>query len=300
LSLSIIVVSWNTRDLLAQCLESIYAHPPANQFDIWVVDNASSDASAAMVQERFPRVKLIVNPENVGFARANNQAIRESVGEYVLLLNTDTIVQPDSLENMVAFLNKKPSAGIVGGCLLNSDHQPQRCFGTFPTILSETVFAWGLDSRLPFSFGLGSRRNASAEYSETDWVLGAALMIRRSLLNRVGLLDESFFMFSEEVDLAYRAKKSGSKNFVLWTAPIIHLGNQSTRQIPARMKAELFRSKVLFFHKHYGARMAGLLGLVITTSISAKRRLYRLCGKAGLSQLWGETAQYLIVSRMGE
>lgn len=294
MDLSIIIVSWNTHDLLAQCIESIYAYPPDCEFEVWVVDNASTDGSATMVRERFPQVRLIENRENVGFARANNQAIRESAGKYILLLNSDTIVQLGALQNMVAFMEGHSEAGIVGAYLLNLDGTPQPCFGNFPTILSETVFAWGLDSRLPFS--LWSRSWSPFEkYRETDWVQGAALMIRRDVVSQAGGMDESYFMYSEEIDLAYRAKQTGWRIYVLRTAPVIHLGQQSTAQIPVRMKVELFRSKGRYFKKHRGAASAWLLRFVFASSILARRVFYGLTGNQSQRELWTQAWQQFVV-----
>ncbi len=343
-TLSVIIVSWNTRDLLAQCLESVFRSQYSEfsgqlqlntehcllNTEVFVVDNASSDGSAAMVRERFPQVRLIENRENVGFARANNQAIRESAGQYVLLLNSDTIVQPGALQNMVAFMQAHAEAGIVGAYLLNRDGTPQSCFGNFPTVLSETVFAWGLDSHLPFSRWVHPQvfledspengllreplaRSATGEppvqhfhrnagerkfmknYQETDWVQGAALMIRRDVLRQVGGMDESYFMYSEEIDLAYRVKQAGWRNYVLKTAPVIHLGQQSAIQMPARMKVELFRSKKKYFKKYRGAFSALFLECVFASSILAKRVFYGLTGNRSQSELWTQAWRHYVV-----
>ena len=308
--LSVIIVSWNTRDLLAQCLESVVRQqsPDLRQqsnsaghlsvvctlsSDVWVVDNASSDGSAAMVRERFPQVRLIENRENVGFARANNQGIRASTGRYVLLLNSDTIVEPDALTRMVEFMDAHPDAGIVGAYIRNPDRSPQYCFGRFPTITSETVFAFGLDLHRPFSARFAPQVGFEEDFIETDWVLGAGLMVRRQALDRVGLFDEDYFMYSEEVDLAYRVKKAGWKVFVLRDARIVHYGGQSAQQMAARMKAELFKSKVKFFRKHYGGVNAALLQGVLLASVLVKQLAYLIMGRGAKSALWAATRRYL-------
>lgn len=299
MDLSIIVVSWNTRQLLAQCLTSIYANAPDCEFETWVVDNASSDDTAAMVRSQFPQVNLLENRENLGFARANNQAIHESTGRYVLLLNSDTIVRPGALQTMHAFMLEHPEAGIVGAFILNADGTPQVCSGKFPTLISEAASSWGLDSRFPFGRRSAHSLNSSAGWFETDWVLGAALMVRREVIDRIGGLDEQYFMYSEEVDLAYRAKKHGWRTYVLTTAQIIHLGQQSSRQVPAAMKAQLFRSKVLYFQKHHGRFAASLLQLVFASSMLAKCWVYRGQRKSGLSQMWSSTWKYFKVTNSG-
>jgi N-acetylglucosaminyl-diphospho-decaprenol L-rhamnosyltransferase len=289
MDLSIIIVSWNTRDLLVDCLQSIYAHPPLCEFEVWVVDNASSDGSEAAIRDCFRGVELIENQANTGFAHANNQAIRRSSGQYVLLLNSDTIVGPDALNVMVKSMEAHPDAGIVGGSILNADGSPQFSYGRFPSLLSETASAWGIDNRCPISMKHSKQRRPDREVMETDWVMGAAMMVRREVLDRVGLLDESYFMYSEEIDLAYRARRGEWKIYVLRDARIVHLGQQSSKQAPAAMKAQLFRSKVLYFQKHHGRLPASILQLVFQGSMLARCLMYRLRGKTILSQMWSAT-----------
>lgn len=285
--LSAIVISWNTRKLLAQCLASVYAHPPDCPFDVWVVDNASADGSAAMVRQRFPDVHLIQNTENVGFARANNQAIRVSNGELVLLLNSDTIVQDGALGSMAAFA-AQTGAAIVGADVRNADGTPQWSYGQFPTVFSETLYALGLNSRGPFAGRLRTPAAPSVQGTETDWVLGAALLVRRSVLDEVGLLDEGYFMFSEEVDLAKRVKTAGGKVYALGGARIVHLGQQSTRQASGAMKAELFRSKVRYFRKHHGPVQAAILSAVFGASVLGRIAAHRLRADRSSEQTWLE------------
>lgn len=292
MDLSIIIVNWNTRELLAQCLTSIYQHPPACEFDVWVVDNASADGSVQMLRERFPAVHVIANNQNVGFAAANNQGIESSRGEYVLLLNSDTIVQPEALSLMFAFSRAHPEAGIVGAALLNPDGSPQRCFGRLPNLLTESVGAWGLDRQWPLSQLYDCKLDDTIEYRQTGWIMGAAMLIRRQVLRPVGLIDESYFMYSEEIDLCYRIARAGWKNYVLPAARIIHLGGQSTRQTLALMKAELFRSKTKYFRKHHGAMAATLVHLNFTASMIGKQYLYAMFGQPQQSKLWSETLRH--------
>jgi N-acetylglucosaminyl-diphospho-decaprenol L-rhamnosyltransferase len=290
--LTIIIVSWNTRELLAHCLGAVYATVRGCTFRVVVVDNGSADGSAQMVCQCFPQAHLVENRENAGFARANNQAIELSQGRFVLLLNSDTIPQPGALDRMVKFMEDQPGAGIVGANILNPDNTPQLCFGKFPSVLSESMTAWGFNSRWPLSRWQSPPLGFSGEHIETDWVLGAALLIRHEVLIQAGGLDEDYFMYSEEVDLAYRVKKVGWHVFVLGTAPVVHLGGQSSQQIPAPMKAELFRSKVRYFLKHHGQTSAGVVNAMFGASILGKRWVYRLLGKMHLSNMWSETWAY--------
>jgi GT2 family glycosyltransferase len=295
MDLSIIIANWNTRDLLQQCLTSLYANLPGVKFEILVVDNASGDGSPAMVRECFPQVRLFENSRNLGFVQANNEAIPQSCGRYVLLLNSDTIVQPKALTHMIEFMDGHPEAGIVGGYILNADGTlQQHSYGKFPTLFSETFFAWGLDSRAPFSRWFAPRLEFSGEYVQTGWVIGAALLIRRDALNQVGLLDAKFLMYSEEVDWCYRVQQAGWKNYVLRAARIVHLGGQSSRQVAALTKAELFHSKVKYFRKHHSRWGALILSWIFGASILGRRWLYRQQGDVLSANLWAEVWKYFV------
>ena len=292
MDLSIVIVSWNISGLLRQCLESVYAHPPECLFEVVVVDNNSDDDSVPMVQKRYPGVRLFTNRDNLGFARATNQGIRESSGRYVLLLNGDTIVHQTALSNMVSCMDLRPDVSILGAYVLNQDGTTQACFGSFPSLFAEAAFVWGINRLFPFSLMFPQRPTVVDEFFETDWVLGAAMMVRRDVLNRVGLLDESYFMYSEEVDLARRVKNAEGKVCVLRDAHIVHLGGQSTKQVPAAMKAQLLRSKVKYFYKHHGAAAAWLLKLIFLSSIYGKKWAYGLLGEREKSRLWSESLRY--------
>jgi len=266
--LSIIIISWNTRDLLAACLDSVYAHPPEGEFEVIVVDNASTDGSAQMVRERFPQVRLIENKTNVGFARANNQAIAVSQGEQILLLNSDTVVLAGALEVLMQFMMTHPQTGAAGARLLNPDGSLQTSCSPFPTLGRE---AWRLF--------YGDQLKPLAIYPMQDWdittprpvdvLLGACLMVRRAVLDQVGLLDESYFMYSEEVDLCLRIRQAGWSIHWIPAAQIIHYGAQSSNQIPERMFLQLHRSKVLYLRKHAGRLTAiAYKGLLATAALA--------------------------------
>lgn len=291
-SLAIVIVNWNTRDVLAQCLASVFAEAPARGVAVWVVDNASADGSQAMVRGRFPLVHLIENAANCGFARANNQGIEASSGEYVLLLNSDTIVQAQALERMAAFLDEHARVGLVGPAVCNPDGSAQWSFGAFPTLLTEVAMLCGLDRRSPLARRLQPRLGAGEAARPVDWVLGAAMMLRRAALQQAGLLDGRFFMYSEEVDLAYRIKARGWQVYVVGEALITHFGQQSSRRAPAQMKAQLFLSKELYLRKH-GRRGAGaLLSAAFAAAMAGKYWAYRLLRKRSESNFWQETWQH--------
>jgi hypothetical protein len=251
MDLSIIIVSWNTRDLLAQCLDSIYAHPPHCEFEVWVVDNASSDGSAAMVREQFPQVRLIENKENLGFAAASNQSIQESTGRHVLLLNPDTLVPANTIERLAVFLDACPRAGAVGPRVLNPNGTLQFSCHPMLTLVREFWRLMHLDIISPRSIYYEEKWDMTIAHP-VEVLQGSCLLIRRQALQEVGLLDPSFFMYTEEVELCYRILRGGWSIYWLPSVTITHYGGQSTSQASDRMFIELHRSKVLFFRKTRG------------------------------------------------
>lgn len=253
MDISIIIVNWNTHDLLAQCLQSLEENTVMQEHftvETFVVDNASTDGSPQMACERFPQVHLIKNGQNVGFAQANNQAIPESKGRYVALLNSDTEVYSGALETMVEFMDKHPEAAGCGPLLLNADGTLQP--SCHPMLTPGREF-W----RLMFLDRIWPR----ATYTQTQWdrstprqvevVKGACFLLRREALNQVGLLDDQYFMYTEEMDLCYRLLEAGWELWWVPEAKVKHYGEASSRQVAEEMYIQLYRSKVQF-HRKFG------------------------------------------------
>ncbi len=262
--LSICIVAWNVREILRDCLSSIRRSVSGVKYEILVVDNCSGDGTGAMVKSEFPGVVLIRNTANRGFAAASNQAIRAGRGRYLILLNPDTLVREGSLEELVSFLDLRPSAGGAGPRLLNPDGSLQPSVRSFPTFAS----ALGRHSILG---QLGCFRRAGADYLQSnfnydrpavvDQPMGAALMLRREALAAVGLLDERFFLYFEEVDLCRRLTRAG---WPLWYNPaaeIIHRGGESTVQAGARSLFYFFQSQFCYFAKVYPPLPVGIFKL---------------------------------------
>jgi GT2 family glycosyltransferase len=262
IDLSIVVVSWNTQELLQKCLNSIYTNPAGVSFEIWVVDNNSIDGSVNMVQQEFPEVKLIKNPTNFGFAQANNQAIRRSVGRYVLLLNPDTRVKSGALATLVDYLDASPQVGAAGPRLLNPDGSLQVSCHPRPTLTREIWRLCHLDTLRPYAWYPQKKWNLEAP-QEIDVLMGACLMVRREALNQVGLLDEDYFIYSEEVDLCYRIQKAGWRLYWVPGAEVVHYGGQSTRQAATEMFLHLYRSKIIYFRKNYGWPAVGVYKTIL-------------------------------------
>jgi GT2 family glycosyltransferase len=285
IDISIVLVSWNTRDLLLACLDSLLDAVGALRADVWVVDNGSADDSVAAVRAWRPAeaelpVHVIENAHNAGFAAANNQAIAASAGRYVLLLNSDTIARPASIERLVHFADERPGAGLVGAMLLNPDGSYQGSFADFPSLRSELLSASGLGERLfgrwyP-NYGPGQ---AQAE-RQVDYIQGACMLARRAAVDQVGLLDEAYFMYNEETDWCLRMRRAG---WEIWYAPgarIVHYGGQSTKQVRHAMVQALYRSKVRFFRKHHGPLPAALLRAGFVAVLRAKWLMLALIAAA--------------------
>lgn len=273
---SIILVSWNTRELLVSCLASLAAAIGDLSAETWVVDNGSTDESAAAVQAQFPYVQLIENRTNLGFAGANNQAIQASTGRYVLLLNSDTIASAGAIRSLVRFADQRPAAAAVGAMLLNADGSFQASFFDFPTLRSELLNVTGLGRRLVNRNYPSYSLRHSQVARLVDWLPGACMLVRRTALAQVGLMDEGYFMYSEETDWCLRLRRAG---WQIWYHPevrIVHLGGQSTQQRRQPMVRALYRSKLRFFRKHYGPASATILQLIFVVVLSCKWLISRL------------------------
>ena len=266
--LSILIVSWNTRDLLRRCLASIAAQQgdfPWGEVETIVVDNASTDGSVDLLRSEFPATRLLANLHNVGFARANNQGIQAGQGTFLLLLNPDTELYPGALHHLVHFLEQEPRAGAAGACLLNPDGTLQASAFPMPGLARELWRLLWLDAVQPRS-AYPLQAWASLSPRPVDVVQGASLMLRRAALDEVGLLDEDYFMYTEEVDVCYRLARAGWKVYWVPQARVLHHGGQSTRQVATEMFLRLYESKVIFFRKHYGGGTTFLYKVVLVAA----------------------------------
>jgi GT2 family glycosyltransferase len=272
-----VVVSYNTADLLARCLESLLAQS-GGRVQITVVDNASSDGSAELVRQRFGAATLIANRANRGFGAANNQAIRAGRGRYIVLVNPDCEVQPGSLAGFVEFMDAHPRAAVAGGRLRYADGQFQHASFRFPTLAQVFLDLFPLNWRLAESRLNGRYPQAwDALPFQVDHPLGAFMCVRRAAIDRVGLFDERFFMYAEEVDWCYRLKQAGWEVWHCPAARAVHHGGGATRQQAGAMLVELHRSRLAFFRKHYPAWFAGAARAVVRLGM-ARTALQELLG----------------------
>ncbi len=268
IDLTISIISYNTIALLQHCLLSLQSSVDPSSTEICVVDNCSADGSSDMVSRQFPHVRILRNAENLGFARANNQAFLQSRGRYFLLLNSDTIVLPEAFEGMVRFMEEHKVAGAVAPRLLNPDGTIQAsCFSRLPSVLTSVLInssAYILFDRIFPCWNYPGRFVAPLEASEAPrevpHVMGACLLVRSSLYRELGMLDERFFLFREETDLCKRIRDAGWEIYYLPSSNVIHHGAASWHPTQEACRlAQGVESEWLYHRKHYGARAGNLL-----------------------------------------
>jgi GT2 family glycosyltransferase len=257
MDVSIVVVSFKVKDLLQKCLESVYRETQNLEFEVFVVDNNSQDGSVEMVQSNFPKLQLIVNKENIGFAKACNQAIKKSKGEYILFLNPDTEIINNAIIKTSKFMKQKKDAGIAGCKIQNEDGTLQASVRRFPDLLSHIIILLKLHNFSPNFESIKKYYMSGWPYNETkavDQVMGAFYMIRREVLKTIGLFDEHFYIWYEEVDLCKRALKAGWKTYFFADAQIIHQKGQSFSKRTKLVKQLIFnRSLLYYFFKHHNS-----------------------------------------------
>ncbi len=251
---SIIIVSWNVRDELDRCLRAVFQTASDASYDVWVVDNASTDGTTTLVREKYPQVHLIANTENKGFAAACNQAMSQATGQTVLLLNPDTEVQPNTLERVLQVLRSQPSVGIVGCHLVNSDGSTQPSVRRFPDLGSHLMIMLKLHHLFPRVSVLRHYREEGFDYSKpqvVDQVEGAFFLIRGEVIHDLGLLDDGFYIWYEEVDYCKRARSAGWKTYYTSAATCLHQGGASFRKrLPLDLQRIFNRSMLRYFKKH--------------------------------------------------
>jgi N-acetylglucosaminyl-diphospho-decaprenol L-rhamnosyltransferase len=263
--LSVVIVSWNVRDVLQTCLESLRPEWERTWAEVIVVDNASTDGTPDLVRDHYPAVRLIANAANRGFGAANNQGMTAAGGRYLLLLNPDTVVLPGALEALVAFIEAHPRVGLVAPRLLNPDGSLQRNAFHFPGLVQVALDLFPVHPRLMESAlngRYGREPHAKGPFM-IDHPLGAAMLVRREVWEETGGFDEDYFMYAEEVDWCRRIHQAG---WTIWQVPaaeIVHYGGQSTRQMPDSMFIELWRARYRFFRRYHGPLYQAVVRLLV-------------------------------------
>ena len=250
MNVSIIVVNWNTKELLLGCLKSIYDTTINSNIEVIVVDNGSHDGSSQAVKESFPQVTLIQNDENKGFAKANNQALSIALGRYILLLNSDAILTDESLTALVNFMDTTPEAGIAACQYINREGNKQNSFDNFPTLTTELLNKTLLKTLFPQKYP--SKKKDYYQPMEVESVIGACMIVRAEAIKQVGMLDEDYFFFMEETDWCFRMHRARWKIYHLPEIKVYHLQGQSKEKNPSKAWIEYYRSSYIFFKKHRG------------------------------------------------
>lgn len=272
MDLSIVIVNFNTREYTVQCIDSILKSPPAVSYEIVLVDNASTDGSADYLQSKYTDFKLIRSQKNSGIAGGNNLGIQAAAGRYILLLNNDTIVLPGSIDQTVAFLESHPEAGGVGGNLLNPDGSFQSGYFRFPNLWHLFLISTKIGQLFRQNYPSHPR---SDSIKEVDWMSTAFMTFRRAALFETGLVDERYFIYSDESDLQLRMWKAGWKIYYLPEVETIHFGGKSVT--PWKRRRLVYRGYLLFFSKHRGA-FQGLMVRAMFLIISLLKLPFWLAG----------------------
>lgn len=287
--LSVVIVNYNVEYFLEQCLNAVESASKQLKVQVFVVDNNSIDGSVAMVREKFPNVNVIANKDNVGFSRANNQAIHLSDARYVLLLNPDTVIEEDTFNKTVAFMDEHPDAGGLGVRMVDGKGKflPESKRG-LPTPSVSFYKIFGLASIFPKSRTFGQYHLgflSEFDINEVDVLSGAFMLLRAETLDKIGLLDEQFFMYGEDIDLSYRIQLGGYKNFYFPQTKIIHYKGESTKKSSVNYVFVFYRAMILFANKHFSNNNAKLFSFAINLAIYFRASMAlgnRLIKKAAL------------------
>lgn len=287
---SVVIVNWKTPRLLTNCLQSVFADPSSHDFEIFVVDNASGDGSVEMISERFPAVRVMANSQNVGFPKACNQAISQAKGRYILLLNPDTLVVGDAISKLANFMDGKSDCGAAGPKVLNPDGSLQlACRRSFPDPLA-ALFRVTYLSRLFPRHPLFAKYNLTYEdpdqVLEVDGVSGSAMMVRGSAVDVVGMLDDEWFMYGEELDWCWRIKQAGMSVFYYPGSVIFHYHGAASRLRPVKATIALHHGLYLFYRKHIAPQYPAPFNWLVYMGIWLRAVIFVVLG-AARTALWG-------------
>lgn len=290
MKLSIIIVNYNVKYFLQQCLASVQKAIQGIDAEVWVVDNASKDGSVEWLQSYGHQLKLVLNTENTGFSRANNQAIAQAKGQYILLLNPDTVVAEDTFARCIAFMDSHPGAGALGVHMVDGKgvFLPESKRG-LPTPAVAFYKTFGIAGIFPKSKTFGRYHLGylpEKETNEVEILSGAFMFMRKEALDKTGLLDETFFMYGEDIDLSYRIIKAGYKNYYFADTTIIHYKGESTKKGSVNYVKVFYNAMIIFAKKHYGSSQSGLFSLLINMAIVFRGLLTLVGGMFASSYLF--------------
>lgn len=269
MDLSIIIVNYNTKDLLKKCLRSVFESKTQFQFEVFVSDNGSSDSSLEMIKREFPQVQLIENKKNLGFSKANNVALMQAQGQFLLLLNSDTEVAPDALDLSVKYMDSHQQVGVMGGKVLLPDGTLDKaCRRRFPNPKNAFLRLFGFKKFSDYNL-----EGSLDQEAEVDSVMGAYLMVRKSIADQIGFLDEVFFMYGEDLDWCWRVKKAGYKVVYYPRAQIVHFKYGSAQTVPFRTIRLAHQAMWIFYRKHYAKKYNFIFNQLVHLGISLRMYL---------------------------
>jgi GT2 family glycosyltransferase len=272
MDLSVIILSYNTKDLLRKCLWSVFASKIDFKFEVLVPDNGSTDGSADMIKQDFPQAKFINTGGNIGFSKGNNIALRQAQGKYVLLLNPDTEVNPDTLDKSIKYLESHSEVGAMGcKVLLPSGQLDQACRRKFPNPKNSFLRLFGLSKFSDYNFVTPIDQEI-----EVDAVMGAYMMVRKDLIDKVGLLDEDYFMYGEDLDWCWRIKEAGYKIMYYPACSITHYKYGSSQLIPFKTIRMAHKAMKIFYRKHYAGKSNWLFNKLVYLGINLRMYLVML------------------------
>lgn len=274
IDLSIVIVNYKTPELTLNAIHSVYRSDTAYQYEVFLIDNNSKDETVSRVRSDFPEVIVMENNDNVGFAKANNQAIRITEGRYVLLLNSDTLIQPDTLETMLRFMDEHQEVG-ASGCkvVLPDGSLDKACRRGFPTPSASFYYAFGFSKLFPNIPRFNQYQLGYLDPDDSypvDCLVGAFMLVRRKAIDQVGGLDEDFFMYGEDIDWCYRIKQAGWDIYYYPKTHIIHYKGASSRKKPFKIIYEFHRAMVLFHKKHYKQQYSWMVNLLVYAGVTVK------------------------------
>jgi GT2 family glycosyltransferase len=277
MKLSVIIVNYNVKYFLEQCLQSVIVASKNIESEIFVVDNNSVDGSVQMLNNNFPDINVIANKENVGFSKANNQAIKSAKGEYILLLNPDTIVEPDTFEKCIDYMDKHPDTGGLGVKMIDGKGKflPESKRG-FPTPMVAFYKIFGLSALFPKSKRIGKYHLgylSEDDINNVEVLAGAFMLIRKTVIDKIGLLDEDYFMYGEDIDYSYRIIKAGFKNVYFPKTRIIHYKGESTKKSSINYVFMFYKAMIIFAQKHFSQKNARLFSVLINLAIYLRASL---------------------------
>jgi GT2 family glycosyltransferase len=285
MDVSVIILNYNTCDLTLNAIASVYASEASCSYEIIVVDNHSSDSSVTEIKSEYPDVRLIENPSNDGFAKGNNIGIKLAAGRYILLLNSDTIMRSDTLQTMVAFMDLNMSVGAAGCKIILPDGSLDKaCKRGFPTPSASFYYAFGISKLFPNvprfnQYQLGYL-DPDQDYP-VDCLVGAFMMVRKQVVDQVGMLDEEFFMYGEDIDWCYRIKQGGWQIHYYPYTQIVHHKGASSRRKPFKIIYEFHRAMYLFHRKHYQRQYNFVVNGLVYLGIFVKFILSLLLNRFG-------------------